>query len=555
METYDAVVIGSGAAGACSAYEMANKGMKVLMLEKGPNRKTMDFHEGGVFGNPFTSRGRGDELKFIREHYIMPNRKKEVRELDYRDHTGKQRKSGRTSYGWMSQLVGGGTIHYGGASFRYDRIDFEMEKLSEIARELEIKNNISQEHRMELRSWPIEFNELIKWYTKAEKDIGIAGAPESGLPPLPWNKAGILIRRGLAMSNFANIDNTPMAINSAKHDGRDNCHMSGLCQDYGCRFDAKSDMRVTLIKRALATGNLTIKAETFVRKLLYSQGKVTHVETVVGNPDEDAKVEIISCPILVIGCEAMETNRLMLASGLGNPDVVGKYIMFHMTGGARSIAPEKTNTWTIPPHTSYINTFYNDHDHESNAPFLKTGVLLVSSNGGPLQASNYWGEKGRLYLNKVYPYKMDLSYIGDCMPVHSNKIELKGHDNRYGCPGTKITYRPHQFDHNAAVYMAEKAKKVLSLAGGLTEDTVHDDRLRPFLDKSPTAHRLFHGCGGCRMGEDPKTSVVDRNCKVHGIDNLYITDASVFPTSGGRNPTLTIQAIAMKAGNHIATAH
>lgn len=552
MSNYDAVVIGSGAAGACAAYEMTLKGMKVLMLEKGKDRNQLDFLESGVFGLPFTSRGRGDELKFIRESYIMPKRHLEVRELDYFNHEGSRIKQGRTTYGWMSQLVGGGTVHYGGSSFRYDQIDFEMNSKREIAKSLEDRFNISVNRRMELHSWPIDYHDFQKWYSRAEKEIGIAGAPDSGLPPLPINQAGAKIKQALDTSSLASLEVAPMAINSGNHDGRDSCHMSGLCQDYGCRFESKSDMRVTLIRRALNTRNLTIKTDTFARKLIHNNGRVTHVEVVVGNPDSDAKVEKIESSILVVSCEAMETNRLMLASSLGNPEVVGKYIMFHMTGGARSVSKTRTNTWTLPPHTSFINSFYNDFDHEKS-PFLKTGILLVSSNGGPLQAaSRVWGEEAKTYLNKVYPYKMDLSYIGDCMPIKANRIELNGRDNRYGCSGTRITYQPHLFDYNASIYIAKKAKEILELAGGETEDTVEDKALKRFLGKEPTAHRLFHGCGGCRMGIDPATSVVDSDCRVHGIDNLYLADASVFPTGGGRNPTLTIQANAMRVGSLIA---
>lgn len=553
MNSYDAVVVGSGAAGACAAYEMVIKGMKVLMLEKGKDRKTTDFHESGVFGLPFTSRGRGDELKFVRDHYIMPKRHLEVRELDYYDHEGKKTKQGHTTYGWMSQLVGGGTVHYGGSSFRYDPIDFELDCQKEIAASLEDRLNVSNERRVDLQPWPIDYKDFQQWYARAEKEIGIAGAPDSGLPPLPLNAAGVQIKHALDNSSLATLSVAPMAINSASHDGRDSCHMSGLCQDYGCRFEAKSDMRVTLIRRALNTGNLTIQPETFARKIFHNNGRVTNVEVVIGDPDNEAKIEQIEAPILVIACEAMETNRIMLASSLGNPNVVGKYIMFHMTGGARSIATTKTNTWTLPPHTAFIDSFYNDFEHEGNSPFLKTGILLVSSNGGPLQAaSRLWGEPARVFLNQIYPYKMDLSYIGDCMPVRTNRIELNGHDNRYGSRGTKITYQPHVFDYNASIYIAKKAKEVLTLAGGLTEDTVKDESLKRFLSKTPTAHRLFHGCGGCRMGLDPDTSVVNSDCKVHGIENLYLADASVFPTSGGRNPTLTIQANAMRIGSLIA---
>ena len=555
-DEYDAIVVGSGAAGASTAYEMINAGMKVLILEKGPERSLQDFQESGVFGSTFKGSGRGDELKFINEEYLMPDRKEEIRFLEYSDIYGNQKKTGRTTYGWMSQLVGGGTVHYGGASFRFEESDFKMRtKFKHIAETLESKIGISQSYSADLYDWPIEYKEFSKWYALAEKRIGIAASPSSDLPPLPFNSASIQIMKGLSNYQNGNIKllSTPMAINSSNHLNRSPCHHSGLCQDFACRYEAKSDMRVTLLREAQKTGRLTIQSNTFVRKIHKENSTVKSLECLIGDPNKNPKITYISAPIFVIGCEAMETNRLLLASKIGNKDVLGKYIMFHMTGGARSIATKnKTNTWKIAPHTAYIDAFYHDFSHGEKA-FLKTGVFLVSSNGGPLQASSgIWGNRALRYFNEVYPYKMDLSYIGDAMPVSSNKIELVNELDSYGMQGTKITYQPHIFDHNAAIYMQKRATEILKASEGITYDSTSDKTLKSFLKKEPTAHRLFHACGGCRMGKDPKYSVVDENCKLHNIDNLYITDASVFPTSSGKNPTLTIQANAMRIGHHIA---
>ena len=124
QEKYDAIVVGSGAGGACAAYEMVKAGMKVLMLEKGPARAVSDFQSGGAFGPYFSSRGRGDELKFIQSEYLMPELRKEIRYLTYSEPGGAAPRTVPTRDGWMSQLVGGGTVHYGGASFRFEEQDF-----------------------------------------------------------------------------------------------------------------------------------------------------------------------------------------------------------------------------------------------------------------------------------------------------------------------------------------------------------------------------------------------------------------------------------------------
>lgn len=557
MPHYDAIVIGTGAGGACASYQLTAAGMKVLALEKGPRVELEAIIEGGVFGASFSSRGRGDELKYIRERFLQRNVEKEVRFLTYSEHGDKNKPIEKpTSNGWMSQLVGGGTVHYGGASFRMDPVDFSMESTFRHRSRLP---DLAQEHQAVLKDWPVAFDEFEHWYTEAERLVGIAAAPGSGLPPLRMNRAEKRVRDALkAAGDRAEVIPTPMAINSGKHGGRNACHHSGLCQDYACRFEAKSDMRVTLLRDAEKTGNLTIQPLTFARKLVVRGNRIVEIECVTGDPEADGKIETLKASIVVVACEVVESIRLLANSGIGNPDVLGRYIMFHMTGGARSLSPAPTTTWENAPHTAYIRTYYND-TNEDDEPFLKTGILLFSTYGGPLQAAgskveghHLWGSRALDFFNDVYPYKMDFSYIGEGMPTAHNRVELKrGIVDRYKMPATTITYCPHPFDLHAARYIEAECIRLLKLAGGVTKD-IASPRLVPYLQKEPTASRLFHGSGGCRFGHDPRESVLNPECRVHEIENLYVADGSFMPTGSGVNPTLTIQANALRVGAAIA---
>ncbi|WP_287328960.1 GMC oxidoreductase [Mesorhizobium sp.] len=556
-DTYDAVVIGTGAGGACVAYQLCQVGMKVLALEKGPRIELDAIVEGGVFGKGFHSQGRGDELKYTRERFLQRNVSKEIRFMRYSEPGEPENPPERpTSDGWMSQLVGGGTVHYGGASFRPDPVDTRMRSMLGSASNVP---GLAPQYQAALEDWPVDFNEYLPWFEEAERLIGIAGAPASGLPPLPFNKAEMRVASALkAAKDRAQVTPTPMAINSADHGGRDSCHHSGLCQDYACRFEAKSDMRVTLLREAEKTGNLTIQPDVFVRKLIGTNSRITELECVIGDPEGDAELQTIKAPIIIVACEIVESIRLLLNSGYGDPNLLGRYVMYHVTGGARSIAPTPTTTWDNAPHTAYIRTFYNDADAGSR-PFIKTGILLFSTYGGPLQAmagkidGRYlWGEQALTFFDEVYPFKMDISYIGEGMPTAYNRVELKKDTlDRYRMPATVITYRPHPFDLNAAAYIENECVRILKLAGGVTQD-IAPSHLAPFLGKSATARRMFHGTGGCRFGTDPKTSVLDRDCRVHGMDNLYVADGSFMPTGLGVNPTLTIQANALRVGRAIA---
>lgn len=554
--TYDAIVIGTGAGGATVIHKLVTAGLKVLALEKGPRRELKDIIEGGTFGGAFSSVGRGDEIKYVRSKFLQQNVKLEKRWILYSD-PGKPEPAAPepTSDGWMSQMVGGGTVHYGGASFRPDPVDYKMRSVFGD----QALAGLDERNQADLVDWVVGEADFERWFCEAEEVIGIAAAPGSGLPPLRMNKAERHVQAVLEKAaDFAQIVPTPMAINSSLHGGRNACRHSGLCQDYACRFEAKSDMRVTLLRDAEATGLLTIQPETMVRRLEHTGGKVTGAECVVGDPLRQ-RIEIYSAPIFVVACEVIESIRLLMASGLGNADVLGTRLMFHVTGGARSVSPIPTTTWDNAPHTAYIRSYYNKQG-QTPGPFIKAGILLFSSTPGPLAAlqgqvdkRHVWGARARRFLNEVYPFKMDLSYIGEGMPTAYNRVELMpGTGDRFGMPATKIVYRPHPYDINAGLYMADECKRILRLAGATTEDDA-DAELKPFLKKETTARRLFHTAGGARFGDDPKTSVLNPYCRVHDSANLYVTDASFMPTGLAANPTLTIQANGLRVGDHIAS--
>jgi choline dehydrogenase-like flavoprotein len=553
--SYDAIVIGTGAGGAAIIHKLVGAGLRVLALEKGPRRELKDIVEGGTFGGTFSSVGRGDEIKYVRSKFLQQNVKLEERWILYSD-PGKPEPATpeKTSNGWLSQLVGGGTVHYGGASFRPDPVDFRMRDAFGEQKQPDLDDC----NQADLMDWVVGEADFEPWFSEAEKLIGIAAAPGSGLPPLRMNKAERYVAEVLEKAgDFAEIIPTPMAINSAAHGGRNPCQHSGLCQDFACRFEAKSDMRVTLLRDAEATGLLTIQPDTMVRRLEHTFGKVTAAECVVGDPVSQ-RIETYRAPLFVVACEVIESIRLLMASGLGNREVLGTRVMFHVTGGARSIAPVPTTTWDNAPHTAFIRSYYNQQS-SGPAPFIKAGILLFSATSGPLAAMQgqvdkkfVWGDRARRFLNEVYPKKMDLSFIGEGMPTAYNRVELMPDSgDRFGMPVTKIVYRPHPFDINAGLYMAEESKRILKLAGAITEDEA-DPELKPFLKKETTARRLFHTAGGARFGEDPRTSVLDAYCRVHEMENLYLTDASFMPTGLAANPTLTIQANGLRVGDHLA---
>ena len=555
QQRVDAIVVGTGAGGACVAYQLAKAGMKVLALERGPWREHGELATKAVFGPPFMDGGRGDELKYVLSRFIMPDAKRERRFLRYSEHGQRESQDELTQSGMNSRLVGGGTVHYGGVSMRMYPVDFRMASTHgkpQVA-------GLEGAHQTDLRDWPVDVEDFQRWYSRAEQLIGVAGAPGSDLPPHPFSKGALRLQEGARRAGGkVPILPTPMAINSEHRNGRLPCQRSGLCQDFACRFEAKADMRVTLLREALKTGNLTIQPHTLVRRLLSSRRRVTGVDCLVG--ESNPRASKLSAPLVILACEAVETCRLLLVSGLGNRDVLGRYLTFHVIGGARALAPEPLQGWSHVQHTAYVDHYYLDReeDAEGQPRFLKTGTLLLSALGGPLQQAvqeRLWGQRALRFFNEVYPYLLSLSYVGEGLPTAHNRVELLPDVvDGYGMPAVRIHYRPHPYDMAAGHYMEGKSVELLRQAGCVT-DAEAAEELRPFLRKPPTARRLYHGSGGARFGEYPKTSVTTPQCRLHEVDILYLADASIFPTGAGVNLTLTIQANALRVGDWIARNH
>ena len=498
----------------------------------------------------------GDELKYVLSRFIMPDASRERRFLRYSEHGQPEPQQDEpTQYGMNSRLVGGGTVHYGGVSMRMFPVDFRMAS----THGQPPVEGVEAHHQADLRDWPVDVAEFQNWYSLAERLIGVAGAPGSDLPPHPFSKAALRLQEGARRAGGkVPILPTPMAINSVLRNGRLPCQRSGLCQDYACRYEAKADMRVTLLREALGTGNLTIQPHTLVRRLLSRGRRVTGLECLVG--ESKPRAVTLSAPLVILACEAVETRRLLLLSGLGNRDVLGRYLTFHVIGGARALAPEPVQGWAFTQHTAYVDHHYLDRQEggDGRPRFLKTGTLLLSALGGPLQQAvqdRLWGQRALRFFNEVYPYLLSLSYVGEGLPTAHNRVELLPDVlDGYGLPAVRIRYRPHPFDMAAGHYMEERAAELLRQAGCVTAAEAAEE-LKPFLHKPPTARRLYHGAGGCRFGEDPRTSVTNPQCRLHEVDNLYLADASVFPTGAGVNLTLTIQANALRVGDWIARHH
>ncbi|MDH3645834.1 MAG: GMC family oxidoreductase [Gammaproteobacteria bacterium] len=531
----DFVVVGSGAAGGVLARELSRAGFDVVVLEQGQYRKAADFtHDefsvlfmnemlGGIDGDhPQSFRAsQGDKAE------ILPGLPPAL----------------------YARTVGGSSVHYSGNFWRFHPIDFN---------EHSVLGDIES-----LADWPIDYDELEPYYTKVDWEIGVSGAPGHfdpyrsrpyPVPPLPVKSSGVLFERG-AKALGLHPQSAPMAILSKAHNGRPACMHCGFCLAFGCEMNAKSSTLATMIPEAEATGRCEIRSESTVFNLpTDNKGRIREVLYYDKNGNEQAQ----RCKATILAANGAETPRLLFLSassrfpqGLANSSgLVGKYLMFNCHSVTHAVFEHQLNEYKSVQCTRISLDFYNSDAKRGfyggggldARPFLNSFPILFGMSGLPPDAPT-WGSDYKQLLSEYFTRNMAVLGSTTSLPVASNNISLDPTLNdRFGLPALRVTYTDHEDDLAMAGFLQERAVEILEAAGAkkIWRDPVEPQRMG--------AHLL----GTCRMGDDPEHSVVDRYHRSHDIDNLFICDGSSFVTSGRGQPTMTIQALAFRAAEHIA---
>jgi len=370
------------------------------------------------------------------------------------------------------------------------------------------------------------------------------------MPPLPVKSSGVLLERGarkLGLHPFP----APMAIASQPYRGRPGCVHCGFCIGYGCEVMAKSSSLFTMIPEAEATGRCEIRPESYVFHVaLDKRGRATGVAYY----DRDKHERFQKARAVVLSANGAETARLLLNStdarfpnGLANSSgLVGKYLMFNCGGDVGAAFEHELNEYKSVQVTRLVHDFY---DSDPKRGFYGGGGIdgrIGPAPGiwalGSLPPQATWGAELKASL-RAFPRSMIAECHTTSLPVESNSVsidpELK---DAWGVPAMRATYRDHPDDLAIARWLQARAKEILDAAGALQTWVL------PPVDNSIG----FHLLGTCRMGNDPQRSVVDRYHRTHDVRNLFLCDGSSFVTSGRGQPTMTIQALAFRAADHIA---
>jgi choline dehydrogenase-like flavoprotein len=594
----EVLIVGSGAGGGIAAWVLAEAGFRVTVLEKGP------WLTEAAFSN--------DDVKFgYRDFYTQDTL---IEPRTFRQTAQQPAQVNHVSP--LSRCVGGGSFHYGAASFRFIPDMFRMRSLYGTPAD------------STLDDWPLGYDDLEPHYTAVEQTVGIAGlapgfpAPTGypgekyqppanalagrfglhysrpyPLPPVAQRYDGIAFNHGAAANGYHPYP-TPCAINTVEgFQGRHACVNCGFCNGWGCPNGAKSSTLVTALRRALATGRCEIRPESCaIQVKLDSQGLARSVLYL----DRDLTVQEQPARLVILACSTIDTPRLALLSanplhpnGLGNNEsgMVGQNLTTHHNPSAVVTITDGVHSWDT--YRGAWNTISMDDlqdlsgrsDLPGGVVFPRGGVVSTSGNspgypdgtGGPISLAvalmkppgfypgggnsfSPAGSWGQGFLQQMASVAGTQAYIlGVCedLPRAENRVDLDPTvKDVYGLPVARVTYANHPNDVAVGAYVAQQlvpiGQAMLQAIGASGTVGITAPTPTPLTSYEIAPRYVVHQHGTMRMGSSPATSVVNRYGQFWEIPNLFVADGSLFTTAGGYNPTHTIEALAHWVASYIA---
>lgn len=484
---WDAVVIGSGLGGALAAHRLTEAGARVVVLERGrwPHRDEADWDPRGI-----------------------------LNELRYRGRTPlsvRQRGDARFSPLPMNETVGGMSVFYGGASLRLRPADFGR--------------------------WPFQYQDLEPFYADAERLLGVHGTagadpfepPRSAPYPfssIPYAAPAERIRGAGETLGFRPFP-IPLAINFTGGQST-RCVRCNTCDGFPCAIGAKNDA-AGILRRAERKG-LAVRAGVVVRRLRTRGERVVAAECADHESGEAISFE---APLFVLAAGALGSPAVLLRSGLGGdgPLPVGRFLMRHCNAVVAGIFPFVTN----PDQVFHKQVCFTDSYEEArDRDGLAVGVIqdIYTPDAGVVRRAA--GRVAGAFLARPLVHRLqNLLCVAEDEPDPGNRIFLEDETDVFGMRRIRVEHRYRKSDHDRLRLLVRRARKILRTAGALAT------HVWPISSFS-------HAVGTLRMGGEGEEAVLDPMGRVRALDNLFVTDGSVFPASGGVNPSLTIAAGALR---------
>ena len=534
-QEFDVCVVGTGAGGGVMIDALTAAGLDVVALQKGPFVQTTDFDD--------------DALR----HVVRGRTFAADRVETYRADESRPAIVGR--FNGIAECVGGTTVVSGGLAFRFRPSDFKI---------LSIEGPIGG---ASLADWPLDYTELERWYRLAEAEFGVSGKadanpygpPREGTlpnPPIPARGASVAVAEGARRLGLHPYP-VPTAINSRASGNRPACLLAGTCAGFGCPVHAKASTLSVSIPRALATRRLDLRSGAFARELILGEdGRARGVRYL----DWKGREQEVYARGVVLAAGAIGSPHLLLMSRVANANgLVGRNLMFHLRPTVAFVRKEPG--FGFVGITSHLAI--DDYQGTArNRGFIRGGVVLESNalTAEPLA----WTLAGSAGRGGLRPWGAELkrhiaqfsrgaavTAVLEDLPMEANRVDLDPTvKDRFGLPAPRITHAQHPNDVAMHRWFSERLVQ-LADASGATESWAVGVPGATTVDETNGLAGSPFPLGTCRMGKDPSRSVVDRWCRSHEIENLWIVDGSVFPTAGGYPPMLTILALAYRAADRM----
>ncbi|MBI1947102.1 MAG: GMC family oxidoreductase [Deltaproteobacteria bacterium] len=527
MASWDVIVIGSGAGGAPVAERLAAAGMNVLVLERGKRFTKAQFED-------------RDEIEWCRRDRFVPS----ILTDPHTRRADEAAKAMPTTDGWISSILGGGTIHMSGFFLRARPEDTKLGS--------RLKEQGTTGHSAV--DWAVPFDDIARYYPTVEDEMGVSGIAGGKLAPLaehPMANRAEATAKKLGLP----IERTPRAILTAARpdDDRAACAYRLVCASYGCPNDARGSMLVTYLRRGEKSGKVTVWTEALVTKLEKAgPDRVSGVR--VKRLDNGGVEETVTAGVVVLACGAIESARLLLLSGEGfNPGGnVGKNLWFSLYVDVNAWFPKATmpEVMTGSPfiHRSLMVGGALKADEQKTLGLDRAGMLdLLWQHDNPIHRAErlaiegggtLWGRalKERIKQHFTEGRSMLCEGFGESIPHAGAYVDLDpATKDQHGLPVARLTYAHHPRDRKVAEHLAKTGLAILKDMGGQNA----------FVRVGIGETLILQG-GTTRFGDEAKDSVTSPAGLVHGLKNLYVTDGGVLPSSMTAPGTLTIVANALR---------
>ena len=537
--TFDVIVVGSGISGGWAAKELCEKGFKVLLLERGRN-----------IAHPVYPTATKDPWEFTHRNALSKADKKnhriQSRHFSYREdnkhfyiNDTENPYEEINRFDWVrGDIVGGRSLLWGRACYRWSDYEFE--------------SNLKDGHGVD---WPIRYKDIAPWYDYVERFVGVSGnkdgietIPDGQFqPPFEMN----CVEKDLKSRLESKYPSRKLIIGRTANltmpvDGRTQCQVRNLCHR-GCPFGAYFSTNASTMPAAIATGNLTVRPNSLVTKVMYDEqkGKASGVEII---DTETQKTESFFARVIFLNASTVATAAILLRStsarfpnGLGNgSDQIGRNLMDHHKGILITASVEGFQDKYYSgrrPNPLYIPRFKNIQEEAKG--FLRGYHMNAGAFRETAEPSVQIGADFKTALTEPGPWKIRLYGYGECLPYQDNRITLsKTKTDPWGLSMITIncTFRENEKAMHAD--MVETGRDMLASLGykNVTDNSA--------ISAPGNAN---HEMGTVRMGKDPKTSVLNAFNQMHEVPNVFVTDGSCMASSSCLNPSITYMALTARA--------